>query len=560
MGQEFKKIYVIQKNDEDIYDIEGIATEYGIVDKSDEIMVEGAFDNDIGKVIPVYVMHEGVSSTVGTVQLSKGPGKVLVKGRLFDNDLGKTIALAKNAGVKYNLSIGGNRIEYGWVERNGKEYLETRKGTISEVSITHENGQAHPSAVVTKSLKEGEKMNEEILRAIKGLAERMDKAEDGQAEKEEMQKMKVEIADLKEKLEKTEGLEKSAKLEERLNSFVAVVEKMDKTMNEISAPGNFEGGINKSMQEEYEKFEKALHNKALEGQEFAKAMDSTQGAALIPELLANEIIKDLKVASPFYADSKIYRGSGKSLEVPIRASWTNTVEAVAEGSGVVTKGTPDFTARLEITAGVLQSEIPVTDEMRDDSAFPIDQEIREIATEDFAETLSTQILSGTGSGEYKFEGILTNATLIANALATESASKVTADDLLNMETEIKKQYRSGMAKYYVSTDLYREMKKFKGSDGQYLWQAPVASGAPSTFNGYPVVECEDMADIADGAYPCFFGDLTKGYAIFERVGMETEMDRLASNRMWNHITRMRVGGKVRNSNALVLLEVTAAII
>jgi predicted phage gp36 major capsid-like protein len=40
--------------------------------------------------------------------------------------------------------------------------------------------------------------------------------------------------------------------------------------------------------------------------------------------------------------------------------------------------------------------------------------------------------------------------------------------------------------------------------------------------------------------------------------METEMDRLASNRMWNHITRMRVGGKVRNSNALVLLEVTAA--
>jgi HK97 family phage major capsid protein len=67
-----------------------------------------------------------------------------------------------------------------------------------------------------------------------------------------------------------------------------------------------------------------------------------------------------------------------------------------------------------------------------------------------------------------------------------------------------------------------------------------------------------MADIADGAYPCFFGDLTKGYAIFERVGMETEMDRLASNRMWNHITRMRVGGKVRNSNALVLLEVTAA--
>ena len=165
----------------------------------------------------------------------------------------------------------------------------------------------------------------------KALATEMDKAESGKKTNEEMIKMQTEITSLKEEIKKNEGAN------DKLAELTKVLEKMDKTINELSTPGNFgENGLNKSMEAEMEKFNKALHNKELDGAEFAKAMTTTDGASLIPQLLTNEIIKDMREYSPFYADSKTYRGKGKSIEIPVRDSWTNTVEAVAEGSGVVT--------------------------------------------------------------------------------------------------------------------------------------------------------------------------------------------------------------------------------
>ena len=72
---------------------------------------------------------------------------------LFDNEMGKTIALAKSKGVQYNLSIGGKREDWAWESIDGKEVIVTKKGIINEVSITGESQQAHPSAIVTKTLK-----------------------------------------------------------------------------------------------------------------------------------------------------------------------------------------------------------------------------------------------------------------------------------------------------------------------------------------------------------------------------------------------------------------------
>ena len=553
MDENFEKLYKLStESKENINIIEGIASEYDTIDKTGEIIRSGAFDSSIGKVIPIQVMHAGVFSTVGTATLEKSGKKLLIKGELFDNEMGKTIALAKSKGVQYNLSIGGKREDWGWEKIDGKEIVVTKKGVINEVSITGESQQAHPSAIVTKTLnenKEEEQMDINYVELAKALATEMDKAEQGNKSNEEMKKMQEEIGTLKAEIEKTKGSD--VKLEE----LTKVLEKMDKTINELSMPGNFgANGINKSMELEMEAFEKALKT-SQDKSEFTKAMTTTDGASLIPQLLANEIVKDIREFSPFYADAKTYRGKGKSIEIPVRDSWTNTVEAVAEGSGVVEQGKLTYTT-LEIAVGVIQSEMPVTDEMRDDSAFNIASEIREAVSEDFGAYLSEKILKGVYATD-KFEGITVNAAVKTAALETSTSLTVTADDLLDLEMKLKKQYRMG-AKYYVSSALYALMKKFKDTQEQYLWQNPITQGAPSTFNGYAVVECPDM-DVANiaGKFPCIFANLDKGYALFERIGMETEMDRLASTRIWNTITRMRIGGKVKNPKAIALLKVKA---
>ena len=556
MNENFEKLYKLSTGStENINKIEGIASEYDVEDKTGEIIKYGAFDKDVGKVIPIQVMHGGVTSTVGTATLSKQGKKLVVDGELFDNDMGKTIALAKSKGVQYNLSIGGKRIDYGFEKVNGKDVLVTTKGTISEVSITGENQQAHPSAIVTKNFEEEQMEKIDYKELALEIAKAMDLAEDGKKTNEEMKKMQEEIGTLKAEIEKTKGSD--VKFEE----LTKVLEKMDKTINELSTPGNFgANGINKSLEAEMEAYEKAIHDVDLEGTAFTKALNTTGGAALIPQLLANEIIKNLKDSNVFYANAKIYRGTGKSLEIPVRDSWTNTVEGVAEGAGVVTKGTLTYT-KLTIDAAVMQSEIELTDEMRQDTYFNVQAEVREAAVEDFDEKLSTNIVSGVIGVTQKFEGFAVNATVTGAARVTSTSLKILPDDLLDMEMDLKKADRVG-AKYYASKDAIRDMKKFKDTQGQYLWQAPLTVGAPSTFNGYPVEETDFMKNKTAGAwvagdFPVLFANFSKFYAIYEKMGMETEMDRKASERVWNNITRMRAGGKVKKASCGKLLKIKA---
>ena len=200
--EKLHKLKMSESTDEKTVDmgIEGIASVYDVVDKDGELIKTGAFDSQIGKTIPIYVMHNGINSTVGTVEISQRGSQILVKGELFDNDLGKTIALAKSKGVQYNLSIGGRRTEYGWEKLGDKEILVTTKGTIREVSIIDEDRQAHQDAIVTKMKKiEEEQMSVELdyTKLALEIAKNMDKAEQGQKTNEEMVKMQTEIKALK---------------------------------------------------------------------------------------------------------------------------------------------------------------------------------------------------------------------------------------------------------------------------------------------------------------------------------------------------------------------------
>ncbi len=553
----FKKFIPLKKNDsDDIFKIEGVATVYDEIDKTEEIIKDGAFDDDINKVVPIQVMHRGVESTIGTAKLSRIGKSIIMSGRLFEeSEMGKTIAMAKADGVIYNLSIGGKRTDYGWEEINKKDVFITKKGKINEVSITGEDQQAHPNAIVTKKLKEKEEeqMEKELdyTKLAKELAKEMDKAEDGQKSNDELKKLQEEVKVLKESLIKAESGD--SKIEE----LEKVINKMDETINELSEPGNFEGGINKSLQKEMDNFEKALRE--TDGADFQKALDTTGGAALIPELLANDILKDLKESNAFYKTAKVYKGTGKSLEIPIRDSWANTVEGVAEGAGVVTKGTLTY-SRVTIEANYLQSEIELTDEMRQDTDFNVQSEIREAAVEDFDEHLSQNIVDGVVSATQKFEGFTVNAALQASALETAASLTVTLDDLMDLPMELKKKDRMNGA-YYVSKDIIKDMKKYKSTTGDYLWKrGSQITGTPDTFDGYPVYETEFMknktaGNWVAGDYPVLFANFSKLYAIYEKVGMETEMDRKASERIWNHITRMRTGGKVIRPWAGRLLKI-----
>src|SRR3546814_4302626 len=87
--------------------------------------------------------------------------------------------------------------------------------------------------------------------------------------------------------------------------------------------------------------------------------------------------------------------------------------------------------------------------------------------------------------------------------------------LIDLVQSLRAPYRQGAAFVMNSATLAR-ISKFKTSDGAFLWQPGLVAEQPDTLLGYPVVEAEDMPDIAAYSLSIAFSNFKAGYVIAER--------------------------------------------
>ena len=99
-----------------------------------------------------------------------------------------------------------------------------------------------------------------------------------------------------------------------------------------------------------------------------------------------------------------------------------------------------------------------------------------------------------------------------------------------------------------------EIRKIKDLDGNYIWQPSVAAGAPPTLLNNPIVEAEDMPDIASNSYAIAYGDFNRGYLIVDRLGIRVLRDPYSSKPYVLFYTTKRVGGGVSDFDAIKLLK------
>jgi HK97 family phage major capsid protein len=102
------------------------------------------------------------------------------------------------------------------------------------------------------------------------------------------------------------------------------------------------------------------------------------------------------------------------------------------------------------------------------------------------------------------------------------------------------------------------LRKFKDADGNYIWQASNQAGQPSTLLGFPVIEIEDMPDIASGSMPVAFGDFRRGYLIADRQGVRVLRDPYSAKPFVLFYTTKRVGGGIQDFSAIKLLKCSEA--
>jgi len=94
----------------------------------------------------------------------------------------------------------------------------------------------------------------------------------------------------------------------------------------------------------------------------------------------------------------------------------------------------------------------------------------------------------------------------------------------------------------------------KTTDGQFLWAPGLAAGQPATLLGYPVVEAEDMPDIAENSCAIAFGNFQAGYLITERAETAILRDPYSNKPFVTFYATRRIGGCVSDSEAIKLMK------
>ncbi len=291
------------------------------------------------------------------------------------------------------------------------------------------------------------------------------------------------------------------------------------------------------------------------------------GGYAVPKEIDVVIDATLKSISPIRAVANVVQvGSAGYRKLVttngVASGWASEVAARP------TTATPTFN-EIVPSFGELYANPAATQAMLDDAQFDVEAWLAdEIATQ-FAKAEGTAFVNGDGVDKPK--GFLTY-TAVATGDATRSfgqlqyvpvgaASDFPAtnpqDKLLDLVHALRAPYRQG-AVWVMNSATLAKIRKFKTSDGAFVWTPGLVTGQPDTLLGYPVVESEDMPDIAANSMPIAFGNFRAGYLIAERSETNILRDPYSNKPYVNFYATKRIGGAVSNSEAIKLLRIAAS--
>ncbi|WP_342659056.1 phage major capsid protein [Sphingomonas sp. NY01] len=299
-----------------------------------------------------------------------------------------------------------------------------------------------------------------------------------------------------------------------------------------------------------------------------KAFTGTTGDAggyAVPREIDATIDAVLKSASPIRGIANVVKVGSAGYRKLVTtggtpSGWAGETQARPE------TGTPVF-AEIAPPMGELFANPSASQAMLDDAAFDVEQWLAgEIAAE-FARAEGAAFVDGDGVNRPR--GFL-RAPIAATGdaarpfgtlqyLASGTAGNFGADAgerLIDLVQMLRAPYRQG-ACFVMNAATVARIRKLKTLDGRFLWAPGLVAGQPATLLGYPVVEAEDMPDIAADAPAIAFGNFRAGYLVAERSETAILRDPYTNKPFVTFYATKRVGGCVSDSQAIKLMRFSA---
>jgi HK97 family phage major capsid protein len=289
------------------------------------------------------------------------------------------------------------------------------------------------------------------------------------------------------------------------------------------------------------------------------------GGYTVPFEIETEIGKRLTLISPIRSIAGVRQISANVYKKPFMTAgpavgWVGETDAR-------TQTTSPTLAELQFPAMELYAMPAASATLLEDSAVNIDEWIAGEVEQVFAAQEGTAFVSGDGTNKPK--GFLSYTTVaeaswawtkigyVATGTAGDFDADAPIDAIIDLVYALKSGYRQN-GHFVMNRKTQAAVRKLKDADGQYLWSPPTQQNGRATLLTYPLVEAEDMPDIAADAFAIAFGDFRRGYLVVDRQGVRVLRDPFTAKPYVLFYTTKRVGGGVQDFDAIKLLKFAAS--
>lgn len=363
------------------------------------------------------------------------------------------------------------------------------------------------------------------------------------------------------------------KIGSELDKLGAVIDDIQKKANRAAAPSAEDEAkaVNAEHKAAFDKWMRKGDESGLESLRERKTAINVgtpaEGGYAVPIDQDRDIMRLVQDMSPMRQLCRVLSCSTEDYRKMVNLGGTDC-GWVGETDARPATNTPTFTT-IQPTFGEVYAYPETTQKALDDLFFDVEAELTYDVAEAFAKAEATAFLSGTAVAK-KPVGLLT-ATMttqadgvrdfgkfqyIATGAAAGFAATTPADKLLDMIYATRSHHRQN-GKFMLATSTLAEIRKFKDSDNNYIWQPSMQAGQPATIFGYGFVVNEYMPPLGANALAVVFGDFKAAYWIFDRIGIRTLRDPYTHKPFVGFYTTKRVGSMIANTEALKFLKCEA---
>ena len=269
------------------------------------------------------------------------------------------------------------------------------------------------------------------------------------------------------------------------------------------------------------------------------------GQVLIPQTIANRIIKQVYDLCPILDKSTKYNVKGK-LEIPYYDEATTSISvAFANEFQDLESNVGKFT-NIELNGYLAGALSLISRSLINNSQFDVVAFVVDRMAYDIARFIEYTLLNGNGS----VEGLST----VTNKVTTSS---ITADDLISVQGKVKDVFQ-GNAVWIMNEATRTAIRQLKSETGSYLLNEvyDIASPFKSTLLGKPVYVSDNMPEVEAGKIVVYYGDMSGLATKFsEDINIEVLREKYATQHAYGIVGWLEFDSKIENPQKISAIQI-----